>query len=351
MISGDNSKSNEHDTGIDDLWAASEREILLSSKSSFDHRHEDSNFYPIAFDAGPGQQENQQVNLFVQARDDVIDNNFLSIATVPSDNLGSTSMYQRVQNGVVGVQRSPSPNFKHGSFVPPLGQPSPGRDSINVFPNCEKSYNNIQPITTIAAYDNSAPMKNKQPLVDHTYANFSSVDDPALFESPSPSMVFYGETLESIIQKGGATRTEDVVKCHYFPKTRRTETFPDKLMNVLSMSDDDCVHQCISWLPHGRSFKIHGPKLFREDICPRYFKATQYKSVTRQFNLWGFKRITSGRDAGAYYHQMFLRGMPNLVKVMSLRKRSAKGVGCFGRILANPDHEPNFYELAKVRPL
>ena len=35
-------------------------------------------------------------------------------------------------------------------------------------------------------------------------------------------------------------------------------------------------------------------------------------SFARQLNLYGFVRITSGPDAGGYYHELFLRGRPDL---------------------------------------
>lgn len=66
-------------------------------------------------------------------------------------------------------------------------------------------------------------------------------------------------------------------------------------------------------------------------------------------NLWGFKRITNGIDSGAYYHQLFLRQKPGLVRKMSLAKckYAVKGT----RPMRNPNDEPNFYKLAKIRPL
>eukprot|EP00816_Leptocylindrus_hargravesii_P004263 CAMPEP_0196808348 /NCGR_PEP_ID=MMETSP1362-20130617/8336_1 /TAXON_ID=163516 /ORGANISM="Leptocylindrus danicus, Strain CCMP1856" /LENGTH=323 /DNA_ID=CAMNT_0042182647 /DNA_START=28 /DNA_END=999 /DNA_ORIENTATION=- len=175
-------------------------------------------------------------------------------------------------------------------------------------------------------------------LVDHTYADFSSVNDQLVHERS----VFVGETLESIIDKGGATVPEDVVTVE--PITNRgTRTFPKKLMEMLALPE---VSHCLTWQPHGRSFVVNNPEAFMTEVYPQFFKATQYKSFLRQLNLWGFKRITKGPDSGSYYHQFFLRGMPNLVKKMTLVRIK----GCV-RAAPNPRDEPDFYALASLRPL
>merc|ERR1712226_197992 len=157
----------------------------------------------------------------------------------------------------------------------------------------------------------AAPAMDK---VDHTYIDYST-------------------------DTSGAT-----VKSQVGRKARKPGVFPEKLMMILSKSEHSHI---ISWLPHGRAFIVRDSKLFGKVVLPTYFKTTQVKSFRKQLSLWGFKRLTRGPDCGAYYHQLFLRGMPSLLKGMRYQK--IKGTG--KALTPNPEEEPDFYELARRKPL
>ena len=188
---------------------------------------------------------------------------------------------------------------------------------------------------------NTSTTEPSQVLVDHTYMDFSSVADKLL----DYDTAFAGESLTSILSTEGAKSSADVSVIHSKQNARAVKTFPNKLMEILSKQD---TKEYIAWLPHGRSFKILDQEGFMSEIYPRFSKTTHYKSFQRQLNLWGFKRITKGSDRGAYYHQLFLRGMPNLAKRMILDKEKDKGRI---RPSPNPSDEPDFYALAEKRPL
>lgn len=115
-------------------------------------------------------------------------------------------------------------------------------------------------------------------------------------------------------------------------------------MEVLDRGDMDTF---ITWLPHGRAFIVRHSQKLKEVVLPRFFKQSKFMSFTRQLNLWGFKRITKGTDAGAYYHELFLRGRPLLSTLM--RRQKIKGTGI--KLTPNPDTEPNFYKISDKRPL
>jgi len=66
-------------------------------------------------------------------------------------------------------------------------------------------------------------------------------------------------------------------------------------------------------------------------------------SFQRQLALYGFVRITrkDHPDRGAYYHELFLRGRPDLIS--RLFRTRVKGTGC--KAPASPETEPNFYRM------
>mmetsp|Transcript_4647 Transcript_4647/g.11714 ORF Transcript_4647/g.11714 Transcript_4647/m.11714 type:complete len:745 (-) Transcript_4647:309-2543(-) len=115
---------------------------------------------------------------------------------------------------------------------------------------------------------------------------------------------------------------------------------PNKLLEVLDRGDLDDM---IAWMPHGRAFLIKKPERLTADVLPRFFNQTKFLSFTRQLNVWGFKQITRGADAGAYYHELLLRGRPRLVARMR-RPRIEGTTGWRAPLKPNPDAEPDFYK-------
>lgn len=99
----------------------------------------------------------------------------------------------------------------------------------------------------------------------------------------------------------------------------------EKLHVMLSSVERDGNSHIVSWQAHGRCFVVHKPKEFVSTVMPTYFRQTKLTSFQRQLNLYGFCRLTSGRDRGGYYHELFLRGRPFLCKRM-MRTR-IKGTG------------------------
>ena len=83
---------------------------------------------------------------------------------------------------------------------------------------------------------------------------------------------------------------------------REIRNFPSKMYTILSLGHK--VSHAIKWLPHGRAFRIINRVVFLEDILLKFSKPIKWSSFTRQLQLWGFKRIHSGRDDGAYYHML-----------------------------------------------
>lgn len=112
--------------------------------------------------------------------------------------------------------------------------------------------------------------------------------------------------------------------------------FPVKLHETLSQIEADGMNGIVGWMPHGRAFKIHKQQEFIDEVLPRYFVMTKKSSFLRQLNLYGFNRLSSGPDRGAYYHELFLRGMKFLAQRMVRQKINGNMI----RAAGNPDDEP-----------
>lgn len=74
---------------------------------------------------------------------------------------------------------------------------------------------------------------------------------------------------------------------------------------------------------------------------PRYFRQSKLTSFQRQLNVYGFSRLTVGRDRGAYYHEFFLRGRRSFCK--HIARIQIKGTGI--KPAPSPATEPDLYEF------
>lgn len=82
--------------------------------------------------------------------------------------------------------------------------------------------------------------------------------------------------------------------------------FPFRLYDMLETAEKEArTSNIVSWSPHGRCFVVRKPNEFKP-LLPRFFKLSKIASFQRQLNLYGFQRITRGRDKGGYYHEVSL---------------------------------------------
>jgi hypothetical protein len=101
------------------------------------------------------------------------------------------------------------------------------------------------------------------------------------------------------------------------------------MLDHIANSPDGVEHQeSISWFPDGKGFIILDTKRFASKTLPLYFENIQYKSFTRQLNIYGFERM---RDVihdfrqGAYSHPLFVRGQPDMS--WQMQRQKVKGTG------------------------
>jgi len=95
-----------------------------------------------------------------------------------------------------------------------------------------------------------------------------------------------------------------------YPKTGQRgapQAFARKLYEILEKEPPETV----SWNSTGDAFSVNDVEKFSHEILMKYFRHSKFASFQRQLNLYGFRKITRGADAGAYSHQYFHQGRPN----------------------------------------
>ncbi|KAL3779535.1 hypothetical protein ACHAW5_001009 [Stephanodiscus triporus] len=126
---------------------------------------------------------------------------------------------------------------------------------------------------------------------------------------------------------------------------KSANNFPARLHKILSETDPN-YSDIIAWMPHGRAWKIYDKNRFISDVIPKYYDCKKYESFTRQLSGWGFKRLhQSGYDCGCYYHECFLRGLPELT---CLIRRLPTNLG---KTIPYVEGEPHFYAIGMDYPL
>jgi hypothetical protein len=124
------------------------------------------------------------------------------------------------------------------------------------------------------------------------------------------------ETSESEVEEDEAAEDEEDHPAN--------DTFPFKLHRMLEHAEKNDLDDVISFSEEGKSFSIHKPRDFVSGIMPKYFTTSRMSSFQRQLNLYGFRRVTEGRDKGSYFHKYFVKGRRGLCKKIKRKKASAK---------------------------
>ena len=114
---------------------------------------------------------------------------------------------------------------------------------------------------------------------------------------------------------------------------------------MLETVEKENLTSYVVWQPHGRVFRIHNRKKFIETVLPRFFGKIKMRSFSRQINLYCFHRIDHGLDANGYYHEIFLRGKPFLIKGMvrfKTKENASRG------LVSQSSIKPDFYSYENI---
>ena len=90
------------------------------------------------------------------------------------------------------------------------------------------------------------------------------------------------------------------------PRGGYTNFFPERLHIMLENPEEHGMNGSLTWCPHGRAFHIHSFNDSAESLSQS--RGFRLSSCSRNLGLYGFLRVASGPDKGAYYHPLFLRG-------------------------------------------
>ena len=81
------------------------------------------------------------------------------------------------------------------------------------------------------------------------------------------------------------------------------DNFPARLHLMLSNPE---FQEIITWLPHGRSWRVLKRKIFEKEVIPLYFRHSSFHSFMRQVKAWGFLCVKSGDETNSFYHEVRL---------------------------------------------
>lgn len=137
---------------------------------------------------------------------------------------------------------------------------------------------------------------------------------------------------------------EDTGRAPVGPVAYKALSFPFKLQALLDLLELKGESSVLSWMPHGRAFRVHDPSAFVRGLLPRFLGMSKFSSFHRQLLLYGFtKCVANSADKGAYYHPSFIRGMPRLCREMK-RTSIINGTETRNQSL----HEPDFYSMPAI---
>ena len=115
--------------------------------------------------------------------------------------------------------------------------------------------------------------------------------------------------------------------------------FPLKVQEMLADVEKQGNSHIVSWLPHGKSFRVHKEEEFVAYILPCYFNQSKLTSFTRQLYMYSFQKVQDGPDQGAFFHEKFIRGDKTLCQ--SIKRKKDKKLSHPNKISASSCAKPS----------
>lgn len=109
-----------------------------------------------------------------------------------------------------------------------------------------------------------------------------------------------------------------------YNKQKRIPVFPQRLYDMLEHAEERGYDNVFSWMPDGKSFKVHlsvtrceaSEEKIIKVLKSNNFQQTKFRSFLRQLNQYGFERTHRGK--GEFKHEFFVRGKRHLLEGKSI---------------------------------
>lgn len=108
--------------------------------------------------------------------------------------------------------------------------------------------------------------------------------------------------------------------------SHNNHSFPRILYELLVDTEREGKEGIVSFTESGRAFRIKDSAAFIKEIIPKYFRQKHLSSFKRQLSMYGFERIPRGPEEGAYTHEYFRRGHPELTNKIKRVKNAGSTV-------------------------
>lgn len=132
--------------------------------------------------------------------------------------------------------------------------------------------------------------------------------------APSEQMQSFN-AFTGLLQSYGASSSSTTNIATKTPRTASScpDPFPQKLYRMLEETEARGLSHIVSFTPSGDAFRIHDKRAFMAEVSPEYFRQKNLQSFKRQLNHYDFRLMHGGVEDGAYKHEHFRKGRPDLL--------------------------------------
>lgn len=132
--------------------------------------------------------------------------------------------------------------------------------------------------------------------------------------------------LNTTVQMKIKTKGPHYSSQHRYKKQKRIPVFPQRLYDMLEQAEERGYDHILSWMPDGKSFKIHlngvrdaeSEQTIVKVLKSNNFQQTKFRSFLRQLNQYDFVRLHKGPRKGECRHDLFERGRRDLLEDKSI---------------------------------